>query len=222
MYWWRPFRPNTRRLSVRMKNLGLQFKRPGVFLIVWATNAKDSFSSPKITVRQKTMPRLSKFIIFLVSALLAMVTAQAAPPALAIGTYQKGNNVTEPRPQKSEYFETLHGGIVVVGDNAGYYLFAKVIKKPTKDSYIVVEYENPSGGKPFTNDMEFKTTAEELHFSAPEFVKGLKSYSDYGITVKVFESREAKEPIDVLKQTIRCYVDTSGPKAKMFNRLKGK
>jgi hypothetical protein len=163
-----------------------------------------------------------KFSIFLVSLSLAVVAARAAQPALVIGTYQKGNNVTEPRPKKSEYFETLHGGIVVVGDNAGYYLFAKVIKKPAKDLYAVVEYENPSGGKPFTNDMEFKTTAEELHFSAPEFVKGLKSYSDYEITVRVFESKEAKEPIDVLKQAIRCYVDTRGAKAKMFNRLKEK
>ena len=168
------------------------------------------------------MTRPSKSLIFLVSILLATVAAQAAQPALVVGTYQKGNNVTEPRPKKSEYFETLHGGIVVVGDNAGYYLFTKVIKKPSKDLYIVVTYENPSGGKPFMNDMEFKTTAEELHFSAPEFVKGLKSYSDYEITVRVFESKEAKEPIDMLKQKIRCYVDTRGPKAKMFSRLKEK
>lgn len=168
------------------------------------------------------MTRPSKFLSYLVSILLTIVAAQAAEPRLVIGTYQKGNNVTEPRPKKSEYFETLHGGVLVVGDDAGYYLFTKVIKKPAKDLYIVVDYENPSGGKPLTNDMEFKTTAEELHFSAPAFVKGLKSYSDYEIIVRVFESKEAKEPIDTLKQTIRCYVDTRGPKAKMFNRLKEK
>lgn len=57
---------------------------------------------------------------------------------------------------------------------------------------------------------------------SPEFVKGLKSYADYEITVKIFDSRGAKEPIDMLKQTIRCYVDTRGAKAKMFGRLKEK
>jgi hypothetical protein len=168
------------------------------------------------------MPRLSKFLTFPVIVFLATVATQSAEPALVIGTYQKGNNLTEPRPKKSEYLETLHGGIVVVGDNAGYYLFTNVIKKPARDLYVTVEYENPSGGKPFKNDMEFKTTAEELRFSAPEFVKGLKSYSDYELTVKIFESKEAKEPIDTLKQTIRSYVDTRGPNVKMFNRLKGK
>jgi hypothetical protein len=157
-----------------------------------------------------------------VGVLLASVATVAAQPVLVIGTYQKGNNVTEPRPKKSEYFETLHGGILVVGDDAGYYLFTKVIKKPVRDLYIVVEYENPSGGKPFTNDMDFKTTAEELHFSSPEFVKGLKSYSDYDVTVRVFESRVTNVPIDMLKQTIRCYVDTRGPRVKMFKRLKEK
>lgn len=165
------------------------------------------------------MHRSSKYLIFLVSVLFATIAGPAAQPALVIGTYQTGSNVTEPRPKKSAYLETLHGGIVVVGDSAGYYLFTKVIRKPEKDLYVVVDYENPSGGKPFTNDMEFKTTAEELHFSAPEFVKGLESYSDYDITVRVFESKEAKEPIDMLKQTIRSYVDTRGPKAKMFRRL---
>ena len=68
--------------------------------------------------------------------------------------------------------------------------------------------------------MVFRRDLKELHFSAPEFVKNLTNYSDYTITVKIFESRDAREPIDTLKQTIRCYVDTRGAKVQVFKKLK--
>jgi hypothetical protein len=139
-----------------------------------------------------------------------------------MGTYQKGSNVTEPRPKRSAYLETLHGGVVVMPEGAGYYLFTRVIKKPEKELYVTVEYEDPMGGKPFVNDMAFVPTAEELHFSAPEFIRGLKGYGDYEVVVRVFESKSATQPIDTLRQTIRSYIDTRGAKPKMFKRLKEK
>ncbi len=168
------------------------------------------------------MKRVSALLICACLAHFAVVTAQAEQPALVFGTYLKGNNVTEPRPKKSSYLETLHGGIVVIGNQAGFYLNTRVIKQPEKDLYIVIEYENPSGGKPFVNDMLFKTDAEELDFSSPDFVKGLRSYADYTITVRVFDSKDATVPLDTLRQKIRCYVDTRGSKLKMFKGLKTK
>lgn len=159
--------------------------------------------------------------LFAAGIVCLSVSLKAAETILVVGTYQKGNNVTEPRPKSSEYLETLHGGIVVVGNGAGFYLFAKVIRIPTKSLYVVVEYENPEG-KPLTNEMNFAPSAKELHFSAPEFVRGLKNYSDYEITVRIFESKESKEPIDVLKQTVRSYVDTRGPKVQLFSKIKPK
>ena len=161
-------------------------------------------------------------IVVVVLALLCVVSQAAAQPKLVIGTYQKGNNLTEPRPKKSEYLETMHGGIVLIGDQAGFYLLTKVIKHPDREFYVRVEYEDPAGGEPLMNDMRFVPTAEELHFSAPHGVKGLKSYGDYQIVVKVFDSKGSKEPLDILKQTIRSYVDTRGTKPKLFSRLKEK
>ena len=155
-------------------------------------------------------------------ALLCSASYATAQPKLVIGTYQKGNNITEPRPKKSEYLETLHGGIVLIDDQAGYYLFTRVVKHPKRELYIKVEYQDPAGGKPLVNDMPFMPTAEELHFSAPHGVKGLKSYGDYQIVVKVFASKDSKEPLDILKQTVRSYVDTRGPKPQLFTGMKEK
>lgn len=109
-----------------------------------------------------------------------------------------------------------------MGSDAAFYLLTKVIKKPDKKLYIRVDYENPAGGSPLQNDMWFGPSAEWLRFSAPKFVKGLKSHADYVITVRIFPSRGAPEPIDTLRQTIRSYVDTRGPKAQFYKRLKVK
>jgi hypothetical protein len=166
------------------------------------------------------MRRTAHSILCFAAVVGAASAVIAAEPLLISGTYQKGSNVTEPRPNKSEFLQTSHGGVAVIGDKAGYYLFTRVLKKPDKDLYVRVEYENPTGGPPLTNDMVFRRDLKELHFSAPEFVKDLRSYSDYRITVKIFESRDAREPIDTLRQTIRCYVDTSGAKIKLYNKLK--
>jgi hypothetical protein len=165
-----------------------------------------------------------KYSKFLLCSLLVFISAPtyADEPKLVIGTYQKGNDVTEPKPQKSQYLETKHGGIVVVGDKAGYYLFTKVIRNPEKELYVTVEYENPRGGTPLTNDMPFKPDAEALHFSAPDFIQGLKSYGTYEITVRIFDSKESTTPIDTLTQKVRSYVDTQGAKTKLLKRLKQK
>jgi hypothetical protein len=74
--------------------------------------------------------------------------------------------------------------------------------------------------EPFTNDAVLKPTTEGLVFSSPDFVKGLRIYADYTITVRIFASRNAADPIDMLKQKIRCYVDTRGPTLKLFESLK--
>lgn len=149
-------------------------------------------------------------------------SARAAEPALISGTYQKGSNITEPRPKKSEFLQTIHGGITVMGSEAGFYLLTQVIKKPGKRLFIMIEYEDPSGRSPAKNEMIFRPSAERLMFSSPAFVKGLRSYAHYSITVKIFESRGAQKPIDTLRQTVRCYVDTRGPKAVLSDRLQVK
>jgi hypothetical protein len=146
--------------------------------------------------------------------------AEAGEPLLISGTHLKGTDFTEPRPKRSQFLETVDGGIAIIGEKAGFYLFTKVIKKPVKELYVVAEYQNPSGGGPLWNKGLFKPTSEELRFGSPDFVKGLRIYSNYTITIKIFESRALGKPIDVLKQTIRSYVDTRGPKVLMHKEVK--
>lgn len=168
---------------------------------------------------------MRKICLVLVSFVLSCLSisgadAQAAEPSLVSGTHLKGTDFTEPRPKRSQFLETVDGGIAITGEKAGFYLFTKVIKKPVKELYVVAEYENPSGGGPLRNKGLFKPTAEELRFGSPDFVKGLRIYSNYTITIKIFESRALGKPIDVLKQTIRSYVDTRGSKVLVHKELK--
>jgi hypothetical protein len=136
------------------------------------------------------------------------------------GTYSKGHNITEPRPASSRYFQTTEGGVVVIGNKAGFYLYVKMREQPQMPLYVRIEYENPEGGSPASNDMDIAPGHEAFGFSSPDFVKGLKIYSEYKIVVKAFISREAHEPIDVLCQTVRSYVDSRQEELKVFRRLK--
>jgi hypothetical protein len=168
------------------------------------------------------MPRLFTPVSVVIAVLVVTSSVRGAERVMVMGTYQKGSNFTEPRPKKSEFLQTIHGGIGVIGSDAAFYLLTKVIKKPEKRLYVRVDYENPDGGSPLQNDMWFEPSFERMLFSAPHFVKGLRSYSNYVITVRIFPSRQARDPIDTLRQTIRSYVDTRGPKAQFYKRLKVK
>ena len=130
---------------------------------------------------------------------------------MLFGVYEPGHDLTEPSPRKSEYLETKSGGVLVLPDGAGLFLFARVIKRPASELYITVEYENPQGGAPLPNDMRFETKAQEFGFSAPSLQPGLRRYATYTITVKIWEKKGAAQPIDTLVQKVRSYVDTTGP-----------
>ena len=162
----------------------------------------------------------TKLLLLLVLLSHALGTVFASAPQLISGTYLAGSNVTEPRPSQSKHFETLHGGVVVIGNVAGFYLFVKVREAPPSPLYVQIEYQDPLGGPSITNDMEFLPTMQELRFSSPSAVRGLRVGAEYKITVKVFEQRHATETLDVLVQTVRSYVDTAGAEPKVSNRIK--
>jgi hypothetical protein len=156
----------------------------------------------------------------MLATLLIGLDSHAADTVRFSGTYSKGHNITEPRPASSRYFETTEGGVVVIGNKAGFYLYVKMREQPPTPLYVRIEYENPEGGSPASNDTDIAPGHEGFGFSSPHFVKGLKIYSDYKIVVKAFSSRDAREPIDVLRQTVRSYVDSRGEELKVFRRLK--
>ena len=140
------------------------------------------------------------------------------------GVYRKGHNVTEPRPKESKYLKVIDGGVVVHGQKAGLYLTVEV-KDMTSSLYITATYPNPATGETMTNDMFLmgnpgakKPSLAQL--GSPDYIKGLKIYSDYKVHLKVYQKKGDIRPIDSLTQVIRSYVDTTGPKLKVFSKLK--
>jgi hypothetical protein len=136
------------------------------------------------------------------------------------GTRLPGSNVTEPEPMHSRYLETVNGGLIVIGKAVGFYLNTKVREKPATPLYITIEYPNPSGGPPATNDMDFLPTATDLQFSSPGAVRGIKMYADYQIVVRIFDHKGSDLPIDTLIQTIRAYIDTTGSQPRVFGKIR--
>lgn len=147
-------------------------------------------------------------------------TLPSGQAALIFGVYKPGHNVTEPKPQKSEYLETKTGGVVVLPKGAGLFLKTRVLKQPARELYITVEYENPQGGTPLMSEAAFRTGVSGLNFSVPGVQAGLKSYADYTITVRIWEAKGAAIPLDTLVQKVRSYVDTTGTEPVIFDKLK--
>ena len=138
---------------------------------------------------------------------------------MVLGVYEAGHDVTEPRRQKSEYLETLQGGVAVFPKGSGLFLKTKVIKSPPHDLYITVDYKG-AGMAPLSNDMVFRKDARQLGFSVPAYQTDLKRRRTYTVTVKIWNAKGDREPVDTLVQKIRSYVDTTDAGPRVSDRLK--
>ncbi len=160
-----------------------------------------------------------KILILLITGISLVASVYGnVETALIVGTALGGSKDANPAPVRSKYFETEHGGIVLIRDNAGFYLQVKPRTAWRKTLYATIEYDNPlDAEKPFVNDMDLppiKTNrltrqAPVISFSSPGFVPGLKDQGEYQIVVRVFEGRGEKEPVDILRQKIRSHVDST-------------
>lgn len=166
----------------------------------------------------KTWVALASALFFLASSVCSPAPSPAEPLFVS-GTHRKESHFTEPRPHRSQFLETISAGILIIGERAGFYLFARVIKSPPKELHIIAEYENPSGGPPFRNKMPFKPDTKELKFSSPDFVRGLQINVSYKITIKIFDAPDGSKPIDTLKQALRSYVDSRESTLKVYKKL---
>ena len=95
--------------------------------------------------------------ILLLAAVLGVIRVGLASTPCAVaasdikhisGTYRLGSDVSEPRPARSRFLETLDGGLVVIRDQVAHYLRARVREKPSAPLYIKIEYQDPLGGPP--------------------------------------------------------------------------
>lgn len=171
--------------------------------------------------------------LLLSAALLSSCSNTTSPPAGTAdgtpisGTYRPGSNLTEPRPASSRFLRTVEGGFATVAGSAAYYLRVSPQAGLPPGAYLRITYPNPQQpDRPYVNDMTFDPSRREMIFSSPGIVPGLRNYQTYTVTVTVHANRAAADagtpPIDVLKQPIRAYVDTTGPQVQVFRGLRAK
>ena len=143
-------------------------------------------------------------------------------PLFLIGTYQKGNNITEPHPEKSRYLRTNAGGFLLMQSFAAYKVFIDIIQKPEKRYYTKAILQNPlDSNAPFVYEHYIDpdtSTATLTH--GP--VKGLQIHKNYTVEFILYEDKNRTKEIDRLTQKIRCYVDTTSPQLFLYHQIKTK
>ena len=167
----------------------------------------------------KTLLPLILLSFGLASCVVTNVTPTSGETVKVSGVYQRGHDLTEPRPKSGKYLRVTDGGVAVLKDGAGLYLRTEVITKPDKELFVTVDYDDPQSGT-ISNTMAFVPSAKVLEFSVPRFQKDLIPYSTYSVTVKVFASKNAPTPIETITQEIRSYVDSRGSSPQVMSRLK--
>jgi len=145
-------------------------------------------------------------------------TVSQKPALFCLGTYQEGNNITDPRPRESEYLRTSTGGFEIIQDTAGFKLYIDVIKKPERRIYTRAIVPNPQDkNAPFMYEHYLDPTTRSTTITHGP-VMGLKVYEDYAIDLILYKDEARTQEIDRLSQKIRSYVDTTGAKAKVSQK----
>jgi hypothetical protein len=136
------------------------------------------------------------------------------------GVWQKGHNITEPRPKSSKFVKTIDGGFFFVPAGAAYRVEIEVSPDLATPYFVQATLENPQDSKkPFIHE-RVVSTPEKQFTLAHGPVKGLHIYRDYRVEVKIFRAKGDAEPIDVLDQKVRSYVDTRGTGVKVMGGMK--
>ena len=164
--------------------------------------------------------RAQRFFIILLSAAVMCAHAETAEPPVVSGIWQKGHNITEPRPKSSKFMKVLDGGFLVVSSAAAYRVYIEMSSSLETPYFMQAVLENPADRtKPFVEESVISQHEERLTLAHGP-VEGLRISGDYRIVVKIFRRRGDEEPIDTLVQKVRSYVDTTGPGLKMKRGMK--
>lgn len=151
------------------------------------------------------------------------VSISEGESALINGIHTTSSDLTEPRAATSRFLKTEHGGIALVSKGAGCYLKVRVQENPITKYHVKIEWPNPRDPKnPYITDTYIKPDDKGLMFYSPEVIGGFEIWQNYKIRVLVFKSEDSSEPIDVLTQTFRSYVNTKGDRPivhRMFRNI---
>jgi len=138
------------------------------------------------------------------------------------GVQMKGSDVTEPNPNKSKYLKTYTGGFGVSGNDAFYQVIIEITRPFDRTMAVKVEFYDPTAkNQPIVYENEIPIGHETLTLNHGP-VKGLRIFHNYWVRVSIFELGDRNKPIDVLKQNIRSYVDTTTSKIGFYSDLEVK
>ena len=163
-------------------------------------------------------------------ACLWLLAGCASPPTVvrpgdrvfSLGTYQEGNNLTEPRPRESTCLRTRMGGFEIVQGFAAFKLYLDVLKPPAQRVYTRAIVPNPQDAdEPFVYEHYLDPHTRDTAITHGP-VAGLRMYEDYVVEFILYADEARTEEIDRLAQPIRCYVDTTGPELKFYEGMKPK
>jgi hypothetical protein len=126
------------------------------------------------------------------------------------GTFYAGKGSQNPELSASSYLRTESAGVWVVQDGASLYINVKVLKEIPKGNYIKVEFPDPNNPSvPYVKGLNCNPIDKGYKFSSPSGIFGLKIGKNYKIKVSILKTKDSREPIDVLIQEFRSYVDTT-------------
>jgi hypothetical protein len=163
-----------------------------------------------------------RFLILALFAFLLCAPTIAAEPPLVSGIWQKGQNITEPRPKSSKFMKVVQGGFLVLPTAAAYRLEIEISSDLSTPYFMQALFENPADrSKPFVEESTIAKPQKILTLTHGP-VKGLHIVGDYRITVKIFRRKGDTEPLDILEQKIRSYLDSTGPAIKMKGGMKSR
>ena len=132
-------------------------------------------------------------------------------PVFISGVHTYGSDVTEPRLVKGQYLKVNSAGILVIPEGAGFFVNAELIQKPVSKLYFQIEYPNPADlSHPLLQKAYYEEGVREYRFGSPDVIWALAGYRNYTIKISVYEDETATQPLEVLKQRVRSYVDTLG------------
>ncbi|MFC1753360.1 hypothetical protein ACFL96_08210 [Thermoproteota archaeon] len=142
------------------------------------------------------------------------------PIYLAGTRLDAASHLMEPLPVRGECLEVEFGGVILVESGVVLFLRTRVVDDRGKRLYFKCEFPNPlDSSNPFIDEKDYVPELDSYVFSSTRVISGLKGSEDYTAKVYVYESRYAKEPIEVIEQDIRVYADSQGDELLVFKDM---
>jgi len=145
---------------------------------------------------------------FLAAAILLACASFAHAQSL-FDTVDPSGKIPGIAPVTGQNFRTSGAGILRSGRNLGFFWMLEPTHRLDHALYVKVTYPNPCGAE-LVNDATIDPKLEKIGLSSPEYILGMKKDAIYKFRAEFFNSREDKEPIEVIEQGVLSIFDGWG------------